>query len=52
VNAAGVRAIGAFFFTIESAWSLRLAWLAVTILFALSGFACAAFLSWIRRVPR
>ena len=46
--AAGVAAIGAVFFAIESAWSARLALLAVSALFALSIIACAAFLTWMR----
>jgi EmrB/QacA subfamily drug resistance transporter len=49
-NAAGVAAIGAVFFTIESAWSARLALLAAAALFASSLIACAAFLTWMRRV--
>ena len=49
-NAAGVAAIGAVFFAIESAESARLAMLATSALFALSIFACAAFLTRMRRV--
>ena len=49
-NAAGVAAIGAVFFAIESARSGRLALLAACALFALSIIACAAFLTWMRRV--
>ena len=49
-NAAGVAAIGAVFFAIESNQSSRLALLAALALFALSIIACAAFLTWMRRV--
>lgn len=49
-NAAGVAAIGAVFFAIESAESPRLALLTTSALFALSIVACAAFLTWMRRV--
>jgi hypothetical protein len=49
-NAAGVAAIGAVFFAIESAWSARPALLATVVLFALSILACAAFLTRMRRV--
>jgi predicted MFS family arabinose efflux permease len=49
-NAAGVAAIGAVFFAIESAWSARPALLTAAALFALSIIACAAFLTWMRRV--
>jgi hypothetical protein len=48
-NAAGVAAIGAGFFAIETAWSARPALLAALALFALSILASAAFLSWMRR---
>jgi predicted MFS family arabinose efflux permease len=48
-NAAGVAAIGAVFFAIESAASARLALLAASALFALSIVACAALLTWMRR---
>ena len=48
-NAAGVAAIGAVFFAIESGWSARPAVLAAFALFALSIIACAAFLGWMRR---
>jgi len=48
-NAAGVAAIGAAFFAIESSGSARLALLATTALFAWSIIACAAFLTWMRR---
>ena len=50
-NAAGVAAIGAVFFAIESGWSARPAVLAAFALFALSIIACAAFLGWMRRAP-
>lgn len=49
-NAAGVAAIGAVFFAIESAGSARLALLATSALFVLSIIACTAFLTWMRRV--
>ena len=49
-NAAGVAAIGAVFFAIESNQSARLALLAACVLFTLSIIACAAFLTWMRRV--
>jgi len=49
-NAAGVAAIGAVFFAIESNQSSRLALFAALALFALSITACAAFLTWMRRV--
>jgi EmrB/QacA subfamily drug resistance transporter len=49
-NAAGVAAIGAVFFAIESSQSARPALLAAAALFALSIIACAAFLTWMRRV--
>ena len=49
-NAAGVAAIGAVYFAIESNQSARLALLATCALFALSITACAAFLTWMRRV--
>ena len=49
-NAAGVAAIGAVFFAIESNQSSRPALLAALALFALSIIACAAFLTWMRRV--
>ena len=49
-NAAGVAAIGAVYFAIESSQSSRLALLAACALFALSMIACAAFLTWMRRV--
>ena len=49
-NAAGVAAIGAVYFAIESNQSSRLALLAACALFALSIIACAAFLTWVRRL--
>jgi hypothetical protein len=49
-NAAGLAAIGAVFFTIESNQSSRLALLAASALFALSIIACAAFLTWMCRL--
>ncbi|KRR00809.1 MFS transporter [Bradyrhizobium valentinum] len=49
-NAAGVAAIGAVFFAIEATQSNRLALLAACALFALSIIACAAFLTWMRRI--
>jgi EmrB/QacA subfamily drug resistance transporter len=49
-NAAGVAAIGAVFFSIESSQSARLALLVASALFALSIVACAAFLTSMRRV--
>src|SRR4051812_12921516 len=49
-NAAGVAAIGAVYFAIESNQSARPALLAACALFALSIIACAAFLTWMRRV--
>jgi MFS family permease len=48
-NAAGVAAIGAAFFAIEAAVSVRSAVFAALALFALAIIACAAFLSWMRR---
>ena len=48
-NAAGVAAIGAVFFAIESAGSARLALLVTSALFALSISVCAAFLTSVRR---
>ena len=49
-NAAGVAAIGAVFFAIDASGSARLALSAASALFALSIIACAAFLTWMRRV--
>jgi predicted MFS family arabinose efflux permease len=48
-NAAGVAAIGAAFFAIETGWSARPALSAALALFALSIITCVAFLSWMRR---
>ncbi|MCA6123968.1 MFS transporter [Bradyrhizobium sp. WSM 1704] len=48
-NAAGVAAIGAVFFAVETAMSARVALLAACVLFVLSITICAAFLSWMRR---
>jgi len=48
-NAAGVAAIGAVFFAIEAAQSVRLALFAACALFSLSIIICAVFLSWMRR---
>jgi hypothetical protein len=50
-NAAGVAAIGAAFFAVESAQSPRLALLTASALFALSIVTSAAFLTWMRRAP-
>ena len=50
-NAAGVAAIGAAFFAVESAQSSRLALLTALALFALSIVTSAAFLTWMRRAP-
>jgi MFS family permease len=50
-NAAGVAAIGAAFFAVESAQSSRLALLTASALFALSIVTSAAFLTWMRRAP-
>jgi hypothetical protein len=49
-NAAGVAAIGAVLFAIESNQSCRPALLAALALFVLSINACAALLTWMRRV--
>jgi len=49
-NAAGVAAVGAVYFAIESNQSARPALFATCALFALSITACAAFLTWMRRV--
>ncbi len=48
-NAAGVAAIGAVFFAVESSRSAQLALFAAIVMFALSIMACVAFLSWMRR---
>ena len=47
-NAAGVAAIGAVFFAVESSHAARPALLAASALFALSIITCAAFLTWMR----
>jgi predicted MFS family arabinose efflux permease len=49
-NAAGVAAIGAVYFAIESNESARPALFVASALFALSIIVCAAFLTWMRRV--
>ena len=49
-NAAGVAAIGAVYFAIESSQPGRPALFAALALFALSISACAAFLTWMRQV--
>ena len=49
-NAPGVAAIGAVFFAIEASGSAHLALSAAFALFTLSIIACAAFLTWMRRV--
>jgi MFS family permease len=48
-NAAGVAAIGAVFFVVETAISARVALFAACALFVLSISISAAFLSWMRR---
>ncbi|QPF85256.1 MFS transporter [Bradyrhizobium genosp. L] len=48
-NAAGVAAIGAIFFAVESATSARVALFTACALFVLSLSISAAFLSWMRR---
>jgi MFS family permease len=48
-NAAGVAAIGAVFFAIESLQSARAGFLASLALFAALIMICAAFLTWMRR---
>jgi MFS family permease len=48
-NAAGIAAIGAVFFAIETAGSARLALFVACALFAMSIVACAALLTWMRR---
>jgi len=47
-NAAGVAAVGAVFFAVESAYAARPALLAASALFALSIVICAAFLTRMR----
>ncbi|GGI28973.1 MFS transporter [Bradyrhizobium guangdongense] len=49
-NAAGVAAIGAVFFAVESLQSARAGFLVSLALFAALIMICAAFLSWMRRV--
>jgi predicted MFS family arabinose efflux permease len=49
-NAAGVAAIGAVFFAIESHHPAQHALFAALLTFAFSIMACVAFLSWMRRV--
>jgi len=49
-NAAGVAALGAVYFAIESNQSAQPALLAACALFALSITVCAAFLTWMRQV--
>jgi hypothetical protein len=49
-NAAGVAAIGAVYFAIESNESARPALFVASALFALSIIVCAAFLTWMRRI--
>lgn len=48
-NAAGVAAIGAVFFAIESLQSMRAGFLVSLALFAALIMICAAFLTWMRR---
>jgi MFS family permease len=48
-NAAGVAAIGAVFFAVESLQSARAGFLVSLALFATFIMICAAFLSWMRR---
>ncbi|MBR0718040.1 MFS transporter [Bradyrhizobium liaoningense] len=48
-NAAGVAAIGAVFFAVESAHSSRAAFLISLALFATLIMICVAFLTWMRR---
>ncbi|SFN88405.1 Major Facilitator Superfamily protein [Bradyrhizobium sp. Ghvi] len=48
-NAAGVAAIGAVFFAVETLQSARAAFLVSLALFAALIMICAAFLSWMRR---
>jgi MFS family permease len=48
-NAAGVAAIGAVFFAVESVRAPQHALFAALITFALSIMTCVAFLSWMRR---
>ncbi len=48
-NAAGVAAIGAVFFAVETLQSARAGFLASLVLFVTSIMICAAFLAWMRR---
>jgi len=48
-NAAGVAAIGAVYFAVESARSAQQAMFAALVMFALSIMTSVAFLSWMRR---
>jgi len=48
-NAAGVAAIGAVFFAVESVHAAQHAFFAALITFAFSIIICVAFLSWMRR---
>jgi hypothetical protein len=48
-NAAGVAAIGAVLFAVESVRASQHAWFAALITFAFSIMTCVAFLSWMRR---
>ena len=49
-NAAGVAAIGAVFFAVESVGNAQHALFAAFTMFALSIMTCVAFLTWMRRV--
>jgi predicted MFS family arabinose efflux permease len=51
-NAAGVAAIGAVYFAVQSAGSVRMALLASLAVCALSVAGCAVFLLWMRRAAR
>jgi hypothetical protein len=48
-NAAGVAAIGAVFFAVESVGTAQHALFAALAMFALSMMICVAFLTWMRR---
>jgi predicted MFS family arabinose efflux permease len=48
-NAAGVAAIGAVYFAVESLHSSRAAFLVTLALFAALIMICVAFLTWMRR---
>lgn len=50
-NAAGVAAIGAVFFAVETLQSARAGFLASLALFAALIMICAALLTWMRRAP-